>query len=107
MAHQYESFRGVLEGTPISDHKEFTGFIQRWVSHQNDPNMIIGIDLASGQDKTILAEVKRDDDGTLELTGRTSEIHFVCANAECERELIDKSNIYCSLECERKAIDEA
>ena len=65
------------------------------------------IDLASGQDKTTLAEVKRDNDGTLDLTGRTSEIHFSCANAECERELIDKSNIYCSLECERKAIDEA
>lgn len=38
MVRQYESFRGVHSDTPISDHKEFTAFIQQWVRHNDLKN---------------------------------------------------------------------
>lgn len=70
MIHQYESFRGVPEETPISDQKEFTAFIQQWVSLHNHsaPGTVqfTGVDLGAGPDRGVYA--KMTDKG-LEITG--------------------------------------
>ena len=104
MVRQYEVFRGVPEETPISDHKEFTGFIQQWV-RLNSEGPYIGIDIATGKDKTVMVEAKRDDD-VLILGNEMREIDLnppTCNN--CGVELLHPHELddYCSEKCENAA----